>query len=814
MIKETFRYIEYSDEKRFITQKNGKVELRQFTDDLIFAVSFDSTFDSIYSVGSKEPESIIGTPKIADFDAFGFGQHGELEGTVIYDEESFRSIENEGSIKFWLKSAFNNAVGEQSFKQANPVETIIETKNYGITVYDDGIPQEFIVNLQPGSDGTEIYNKLAVELTGNGFNCFQTNGKIRITSTTYGNDIFIADPTTVGIESLITLLGGVEKPFIPNAPTTNVEFLKFSNKIDDKNKITLTHKIDSHIQIQMFNYMGELIVDEDLGMWSNDNHVYSPFELNWNEQTGSLFIDGKLNKIFMTSVERKDVKTYLYLNGSVPNYHHIDGLAIYDKTQHIKNYEVETAPLTPYDSERPYLDVHYGQGFKENEIKDILIDASENTHYAVKIGITWYYYFNGGWRTGDGSFNNATEINTFEAKFAELFFNENFDLIIRIFFESDGWTPAYLDEISIIREVGSEAAAFVTGSIRLIDTVDLTDNSMIEITTDKGILEVDLSSAAADVSAVTFEEIKQAIIDANVPGLGSVSDDGNQRLVLIASTTGSDSYISVENASTASALDIVWGDESSDIGEDDETTIGLFADYSELFRYVRSRLGAPLVPVELTDEQLEDCLGEAVYHYNKWRNFNENIVYAVLGGNPKNGWEIPAAVGGAENITEVILEPRYPSGYYAGRNDLMGNIYIQQMFNNKNIMATAADYHISLVANRDLNLILNTEIRWEVINRRLFITPLPSASLKAAIKFKSALSLDEIITSQSIRDLLLALAKVTLGGIRSTFGNQVPGGDGMLQLNGSEMKSEGAAERDSIIESWKRSTGIYEFIIG
>lgn len=814
MIKETFRYIEYSNEKRFVTQKNGKVELRQFTEDLVFAVNFDSTFDSIYCVGAKEPETIIGVPKIADFDVFGFGQHGELNGTVIYDEESFRALETEGAIKFWLKSTFNNAVGEQSFKHADPIEAIQTVINYGVTIYDDGTPQEFIVELHPGDTGTDIYNKLAVQFTGNGLNGFLGDGKIRITSTTYGNDIFLADPTTIGIESLITLLGGVDNPFIPNGPDTDVEFLKLSTKTDDNNKISLTHKEDSHIHLQMFDYEGSLIVDEDLGMWSNDPHKYSPFELNWNEQTGSLFIGGKLNKIFMTGVERKDVKTHLYLNGLDPSSHHIDELAIYDKTQHTKNYELETAPLTPYDSEHPYLDIHYGQGFKENEIKDILIDASEEVHFAIKIGVTWYYYFNGGWRTGDGSFNQSTEINTFEAKFAEIFFNENYDLIIRAFFDSDGWTPAYLDEISIIREVGDEAAAFVTGSIRLTDPVDLTSNSMIEITTDKGTMEVDLSSAALDVSAVTLEEIKQAIIDANVPGIGSVSDDGNKRLVLIGSTTGNESYMSVENASTGSALDIVWGDETSDIGEDDEGTVGVFADYSEIFRWVRSKLGAPLVPVELTDEHLEDSLSEAVYHYNKWRNFNENIVYANLSGNAKNGWEIPAAVGGETNITEVILEPRYPSSYYHGRDDLMTNIYIQQMFSSKDIMATAADHHISMVANRDLQLIMNTEVRWEVMNRRLFITPHPSTSLRAAIKYKSALSLDEIVTSQSIRDLLLALSKVVLGNIRSTFGNQVPGGDGMLQLNGSELKSEGQADRDRIIESWKRSTAVYEFLIG
>ena len=817
MIKETFRYIEYSDEKKFIKTKDGKLKLREFSEDLVFAVNFDSTFDSIYSVGSKEPESTIDSPIIANFDAFGFGQHAELNGTVIYDEESFRHLENEGSIKFWLKSDFNNAVGEQSFSYAEPQQSVPSVQNYGITLYNGNLdPKEFTISLEPTDDGLAIYNKLAVELTGQGFNAFQTNGKIRITSTTYGNEILIASPITDGINDLIELMGGVEEAFVPNAPSNDVEFLKLSPKTSNENAIILTHGDDSNIYLQMYDYAGNLIVEEDLGMWSNVPNKYYAFELNWNEQTGSLFIDGKLNKIFMSNVERKDVRTFLFLHGATPDFHHMDELQLYDKIQHIKNYELETSPLTPYDTENPYVDIHYGQGFKENEIKDVIVDGTEGLHFAVKIGVTWYYYFNSSWRAGDGSFQQSTDLDIFEAKFTELFFNPNYDLIIRTYFDSDGWTSVSFDEISIIREIGDEAAAIVTAEVRITGPLDLSEDSMIEISTDQGTVEVDLSSAALDTSAVTFEEIKQAIRDANVPGLATVTDDGSGRLVLIGSATGSEGYISVDDAVDASALDIVWGGETSDTGEDNEFTAGgTFVDYSELFRWVRSMLGAPLVPVELTDEQLEDNLTEAVYQYNKWRNYQENIVYAQLAGNPKNGWEIPAVIGGADNIIEIIMEPRYPTTYYTGRDDLYSNIFVQEMFKGqKDMIGTAADYHIALSTSRDLNIILNTEVRWEVINKRIFITPIPTSAVRVAIKYKAALTLDEIVTSQSIRQLLLALSKITLGNIRSTFGNQVPGGDGMLQLNGSELKSEGMQEVQAIKDGWKREVQMEAFIIG
>jgi len=819
MIKETFRNIEYSNDKRFKKDKQGKIVLRKWSDDLVFAVNFDTNFDSIYSIGSKEPLSITGNAVTQDFDVFGFSKHGVLSGEVIYEEESFGALLNEGSIKLWLKPDFNNATGEQTFKSIDPVIPIIQTDVYGITLENEGVFTDISFTLNTNADNTDIYNALSLSIQNEGFSCFRDNSnRIKIKTNEYGNRMQIHPHIDESVLSLIDLLGGVFEPVIPNAPTENVEFLSLKQNGDNRNAIILTHNTESHIDLKMYDYEGNLIVDEDLGLWSNCINEYSSFEFNFNQQIGQFFINGKLTKVFITDVDRQDVRTNLHLKGLNDNFHHIDELQIYDKTQHNKNYPLETAPLTPYDNQRPYVDISYGQGFKENEIQDIIVDGSEGLNFTVKMGLTWYFYYNGAWRTGDGSFNQTSDIDLFEAKFSELFFNEEVELLIRVYFNSDGWTEVELDEISIIIDKGSEASAVITSDIRLLSPIDLSTNCLIKIATDKETREIDISSAALDVNNVTLEEIKQSIRDAQVIGLDSVSDDGEGRLVLISTTKGKESLISISDGDTASALDLVWGNDTIDLGEDDESTIGTYQDYSEIFRWVRAKLGAPLVPVEITDEQVEDNISEAVYHWNKWRNFQENIVYANLAGNARNGWEIPAGIGGDKNITEIIMEPRYPSGYYGGRDDLMGNIFIQKMFGGgkgaAGFMKSAADYSIALNAQQDLNNILGTNVTWEVLNKRLFIYPTPSNSLRIGIKYKSSLTLDEIVTSQPIKDMTLALSKIVLGNIRSTFGNQIPGGDGMLQLNGSELKSEGQQDVDKLKDSWKRSTEPLGFEFG
>jgi len=815
MIKETFRKIEYSDESKFI-KNDGKIELREYFEGLLFLSNFNSTFDAQFALGNNTP-TLTGNPVIADFDSFGLTQHADINGTVTYDKGSFVSLLNEGSISFRMAPYFDNARGEQLFTNLEPDAVLADDTDYGLKLFvDDAEIGDFSISLNIGADKVAVYNALSIALTtyANVLYDDDTN-KIKLTSMIIGDKIHMEDPDSG--ESLLALMGGVDEYIIPNAPSLNLDFFRLIPDSGLANAIILTHDISSHLLLKMYDSTGILKVDLDLGIYSSRSFEYKELELSWNNNIGQIFLAGKLLSVFMTGFTRENVVTDLILTGAEvgDDYHKIDELIIQENYGNLKDYTPATTPLTQYDSSDPYVDIYFGDGYKENEVTGLLLNASESgMNFSVKIGTTWHYFFANTWRASDGTFDQSTEATVFTTNFEELFFNENYDVVIRAFFHTDGDETVWMDEISILTEEGASASAIVTGSIAISSTVDLQTNYIIEISTDAGTAQVDVSSAAIDVSAVTLDEIKLAIDDASVPGLAAAADDGNYHLVLMSLNTGNEAIVSVDHPDAESALDLVWDNEgSTDIGEDIEV-ISEFSDYSEIYRFVRAKLGAPQVPVELTDEQLDDCISSAVYHYNKWRNFSENVEMITLNGSAASGYEIPAVTGGEENVTDVILSPRYPTSYYNGRDELMSNIYIQAIYNNNSVMANAADYHISLVATKDLNMILNTEITWEFINKRLFLFPEPPAAVKVGIKYKSALSLSEISNSQSIKDFTLAEAKITLGTIRGTFGNQIPGGDGMLQLNGAELKADGKEEKAALKQSWKSSTNVYEFIIG
>jgi len=666
------------------------------------------------------------------------------------------------------------------------------SNDYNCKIYVDNVLNPILINLDHSSTLLDIANKIDVLL--NNASAIIENNFIKIIADVVGARIRIEEPD-VG-RSLITLLKGVNESFFPNAPTQDV-FLIDLKGVDDKNRISIIHNINSEIYLKMYDLNGVLVVDEKMFDFDNDNITWYAFNFNFNSSIGIFFLDGVLQKIFPTNIVRSNIETDLIINTNNNSYY-FDELIIDKYLKETKSFTVNNLALTPYPTTNPYIDIHFGTGFKENEVVDLNLVCS-NTSFVVKLENDWFYYFSGSWRTSDGSISQSNEASILETKFSDLYFNENKEVVIRVYFNSDGIENAWIDEIEIKTISPDEIPALITGTIKLDNSVDLSNDSHVLITTDQGSLEVDLSTEAVDVSAVSIQEIKEAIDNASVPGLAPVIIDKN-RLVLSSINSGNDALISISNGITSDALDIVWGYETTDSGEE---ATGTYFDYTEITRYVRSKLGGGIVPVELTDEQIEDCVSEAVYYYNYYRNAKEREIVVNLEGDDKIGYKIPMEVGGEENIIEIIMKPRFPLAYYSGGADnIMNNLYMQWFFNShtgggyQNIMG---DYYITLSTEKDMENILGTGVKWEFFNNRLFISPTPTHSLTVGIKFKSAVNISEINTNQLIKSYTLALAKQTLGTIRATFGGTIPGGGEMITLRGESLIQEGKQEEEVVL---------------
>lgn len=240
------------------------------------------------------------------------------------------------------------------------------------------------------------------------------------------------------------------------------------------------------------------------------------------------------------------------------------------------------------------------------------------------------------------------------------------------------------------------------------------------------------------------------------------------------------------------------------------------ANFNIIFDFIRRSLGYPRVPVELTDEQLLDALNLAVFQYNRYRNYRTklDIVNTIdLEAHPDGSYYLPVGID-EDDIMEILFKPRYSWSWYSGDNSLMANMYMQNLFSGYNLAQSAADYYINISTQNDLKNIFGSQSGWNIANGRLYLYPkFPGMeAMRIGIKYRETISINEICSNMQIRQLALAYAKITLGNIRSTFGNQIPGGDAMLQLNGNDLIQQGQAERDMLIQEFIKQQPILQMI--
>ena len=224
--------------------------------------------------------------------------------------------------------------------------------------------------------------------------------------------------------------------------------------------------------------------------------------------------------------------------------------------------------------------------------------------------------------------------------------------------------------------------------------------------------------------------------------------------------------------------------------------------YNDVMRYIRSKLGDPIIPVELTNEQLSDCIDDAIYYYGRYKNTKEEMEIFNLSGTWAEGWDLPDKVK-EEDIIEIFVDSAFPFAYYSGRTDIISNLYAQYIFQNpgtKNLSTGIADYRISLMALRDYAVLLGTQVKWLILGRKLKIWPKPPGSSKIGIRYASQVIAEDVLKDNLFRELALAKAKIVLGNIRSTFSGGIPGGEENIQLNGESLLSEGKQEEQTAIE--------------
>lgn len=226
------------------------------------------------------------------------------------------------------------------------------------------------------------------------------------------------------------------------------------------------------------------------------------------------------------------------------------------------------------------------------------------------------------------------------------------------------------------------------------------------------------------------------------------------------------------------------------------------------------KLGHPLITVELTREQMEMCLGDALEKYSKYASFPiEDIVVPLKGYDPKKGLDLSEY-----NITDIhdISFKRDTLLYGFGNDMFFGQYALMQSYAGSGIfpffnnVGTSNGSWVSLHNLHEhfemMNRVTGSMPQWRYFQntKRLKITPTPCSVNKPSdvvlITGEVEPPPEELFGNEYVKRLFLALLKIQLGIIRKKFSSVQLIGGGQLDTS---IGDEGKEEYNQIMEQMK-----------
>lgn len=218
-------------------------------------------------------------------------------------------------------------------------------------------------------------------------------------------------------------------------------------------------------------------------------------------------------------------------------------------------------------------------------------------------------------------------------------------------------------------------------------------------------------------------------------------------------------------------------------------------------KYVLTRLGHPVVQVELVEDQWETILrtaGDWIAGY-----FPKEQRLAVFNTSPlQSTYPMPE---GAYWIQEVAWDP-----VTTRIDDIFGaESFLFNVGNISGIQNILTDYHL-LQAYRKFSMkVLGTEGHFEVINeggegptqQKIRLYPTPKGVFPVVVLYQPVVTHFRSPQARKVcMDMILAEAKCVLGAIRRKVANMPSPTGGNLQLDGEALAAEGAKELEEITQ--------------
>lgn len=216
-----------------------------------------------------------------------------------------------------------------------------------------------------------------------------------------------------------------------------------------------------------------------------------------------------------------------------------------------------------------------------------------------------------------------------------------------------------------------------------------------------------------------------------------------------------------------------------------------------LRKFIRMALGEPVVCVEMTDEQIDMAVDEAIEWWSAYRGWYLQHTFSVISGQVE--YDLSAVDPPVIDVMKVwfSLDPRVDlSGAYSGFLDVDG--YPYDGFNQEQSQGGVYSGIVQWLQMRETGArILSADLDWFFDDKTKILTVTPAeASPGAAVvlyqtPFKKSY-FPQVAPDQAhlIREYSLAWSKYILGRIRGKYTGGLPAAQGNVSLDGADLIRE------------------------
>ena len=811
-------YKKSSDAHSF-SSTGSNIELKEYMNDLVFYTPLNDLYRAEYAlydkaaIFEKKPEVFTGGP---------FGSYLKILDKYSFDAKNFDSIDNNIRISFYLganKLVNSSTIGLR--KNSNFPDSGLPAGDYSLVVNVEGQPvSTMVLKISEGSTVKQVRNKIL-------FNLDPVVYPFELNSANNEQDLIVLQSSYEG--KPIKVSNGLDgNNLLDYFDIEEAEFgtaPNFDNKVFEFGNLTI-HHIRNTVKGNAKSYLRfTLSGDENQVIefpWNNDAIHLDNIEIDIDDNLIYIYLNGQIKVVEVLQNRLSNENRTLTLSGDNNCQYSFDELIINKSCIHTKSFELDNKQLTKYSTKKPYID-YYFDGADLKKGMNLSSTAQSGIHCCLCDNGNFYYYSTGAWRNASGNFNNTNDWYTFAEKIKDFDFSGH-ELFIRCFFVSDGVTNSYLDVPYF--EMDDETYADKEGNVSaiLIGTKewslngeplkeDLTGKELT-ITTDQGSCSIDF-----DNKYYTIDEVIDRINGYYPEGITRCSKDNEDRVILASETKGKNAFITV----TGSAAPIIFGDSGLSASGKDANAGTI--DYSNFYQAVRTYTGSPLIPMEITDEQMKLFLKEALSYYKRWKGDEINQYTCQLKGNWSDGWEIPSVVENQKDIVDIIFRPIFPITFYGsdfidnGTENIFALTIAESLFGGrgaiKNGQGITQDYYISLMGMQDFRQALGLNPTWEIMNNRIYIFPSQVARFtNVAIRYKAPLSEEDCLKDPDIIKYVHGKCLMTMGNIRGQYGSDLTTGEASLKFNADAWYERGKTFVDEVLEYWKKSQPPMGFFFG